>query len=46
MVPDTFPSMFWGYLVFWGLLALYIVSLGVRLRRIEKKLSERQGYIQ
>ena len=42
MVPDTFPSMFWGYVIVWGLLAGYIVSLGMRLRRVEKKLEEKQ----
>lgn len=37
--PDTFPALFWGYLVVWGLLAVYIITLGVRCARLEKKLS-------
>ncbi|MBX7142894.1 MAG: CcmD family protein [Oligoflexia bacterium] len=36
-VPDTFPSLFWGYAVIWCLLGAYIVSLGFRLRRLERK---------
>lgn len=36
-VPDTFPSLFWGYSVIWMLLGGYIVSLGFRLRKIERK---------
>jgi CcmD family protein len=30
--------LFWGYAAIWGLLALYIVSLGVRLRGVSKDL--------
>jgi len=39
MTPDTFPSLFWSYTVVWGILAAYIVTLGVRLSRLEKRLS-------
>ncbi len=35
--PNTFPGLFWGYLVVWGLLSAYIISLGARLARLEKK---------
>ena len=38
MVPDTFPSLFQGYLVVWLLLLGYVLCLGLRLRKIEKKL--------
>ncbi len=39
--PDTFPSLFAGCLVFWGILGAYLVSLGIRIRRIEKRLSNK-----
>ena len=39
MTPDTFPSLFWSYTVVWVILAVYIVTLGVRLSRLEKRLS-------
>jgi CcmD family protein len=40
MTPDTFPALFWSYTVVWVLLALYIVTLGVRLSRLERRLSK------
>jgi CcmD family protein len=40
-VPNTFPALFQAYTVVWGLLVVYIVSIGVRLRRIERRLAER-----
>ncbi len=40
MTPDTFPSLFWSYTAVWVVLALYIVTLGARLSRLEKKLSQ------
>ena len=40
IVPNTFPSLFAGYTVIWALLALYIVSLGFRLSKIEKRIRE------
>ena len=40
-VPNTFPALFQAYSIVWGLLVIYIVSIGVRLRRIEKRLEER-----
>lgn len=40
MTPDTFPSLFWSYTAVWAVLAVYIVTLGVRLSRLEKKLSQ------
>lgn len=35
-VPNTFPSLFWGYVVIWGLLVLYIAWLGRRLSAVER----------
>lgn len=40
MTPDTFPSLFWSYTAVWAVLAVYIVTLGVRLSRLEKQLSQ------
>lgn len=44
-VPDTFPSLFWAYTVIWTLLSGYLVFLGWKLCRLEKKIegSERGG---
>jgi len=39
MTPDTFPSLFWSYTAVWVVLAVYIVTLGVRLSRLEKRIS-------
>jgi CcmD family protein len=39
--PDTYPALFWGYLLIWGLLAAYILFLGFRCARLEKKLKEK-----
>ena len=36
-VPNTFPSLFWGYTAIWTLVVVYIVSLGFRLSKIEKQ---------
>ena len=35
-LPDTFPALFYGYTVIWGLLAVYILSLGFRVSRLER----------
>jgi CcmD family protein len=40
-VPNTFPALFQAYSIVWGLLVVYIISLGVRLRNVEKRLAER-----
>ena len=42
MTPDTFPSLFWSYTVVWTILAAYIIILGVRLSRLEKRFSANQ----
>ncbi len=36
-VPNTFPQLFYAYLAVWGILSLYILSLGLRLSLLEKK---------
>lgn len=43
MTPDTFPSLFWSYTVVWGVLSAYIISLGVRISRVERRLNEKQS---
>lgn len=40
IMPDTFPSLFIGYTVFWFLILLYVVSLRSRVRRLESALAE------
>lgn len=40
MTPDTFPSLFWSYTAVWVVLGVYILSLGVRLRKVERKLDD------
>ena len=42
MTPDTFPSLFWSYTAVWVVLAIYIVTLGVRLARLEKQISQKK----
>lgn len=42
IVPNTFPAMFWGYAAIWGLLAAYIISLGVRVRQLELRLKAKE----
>jgi CcmD family protein len=42
-VRDTFPGMFWGYLFIWGLLCLYIFSLGVRFSNVERRLKRKDA---
>lgn len=41
--PDTYSGMFWGYLVIWSLLALYIVLLGRRVKTLENRLNQDKG---
>jgi len=38
--PDTFSGLFWGYLVIWSLLAVYIISLGRRIASLEAILKQ------
>ena len=42
MTPDTFPSLFWSYTFVWAILAVYIITLGARLSRLEKRFSANQ----
>jgi CcmD family protein len=35
MTPDTYDSLFWSYTAVWAVLALYIWTLGVRVKRLE-----------
>jgi CcmD family protein len=42
VTPDTFPSLFWSYTAVWAVLAVYIVTLGVRLSRLEKQISQKK----
>ena len=36
-VPNTMPGLFIAYSVIWLILAGYILSLGARLRKLEKR---------
>ena len=38
VVPNTFPDLFWGYTAIWLVLGVYIISLGIRLSRAERKI--------
>lgn len=33
---DTMPSLFWGYTIFWGVIAAYCLALGRRISKLEK----------
>jgi CcmD family protein len=35
-MQDTFPGLFWGYTIIWLLVVLYVLSLGRRMRRLER----------
>jgi CcmD family protein len=35
-VPDTFPALFYGYTAIWGLIVVYLIILGARVRNLEK----------
>lgn len=41
--PDTFPSLFWGYTVIWGILGFYIFSLLKRVGNLEKAAEEKSS---
>ncbi len=36
-VPNTFPSLFAGYTAIWLIFGFYLLSLGLRLARLEKR---------
>lgn len=44
MTPDTYPSLFWAYTALWGVFVIYLVTLGVRLSRLEKRFSKESGH--
>ena len=35
-IPDTFNGMFLGYTVFWLGIAVYVIRLGIKLKRLER----------
>lgn len=37
-MEQHFPFLFWAYNVIWILICGYLLTLGVRLRRIEKQI--------
>lgn len=39
-VPNTFPSLFWGYTVIWVLVVAYVWTLGQRLKKLEARQPE------
>lgn len=41
-VPNTFPSLFWGYTAIWCLIAAYVASIAKRLARLEKNSTTNQ----
>lgn len=43
IVPNTFPALFWGYTAIIAIVVLYVVSLGFRISRIEKKSCEHKS---
>ena len=38
--PDTYVDLFFGYTVIWLILGIYILTLGVRLKKLEKREGE------
>ena len=40
--PDTYPSLFFGYAVIWGLIVLFCLTLGIRQRGMMRTLSKLQ----
>ena len=39
-VPNTFPDLFWGYTAIWMIVSIYVLWLGCRVGRAEKKLKD------
>lgn len=37
-VPDTFPALFYGYSVIWGILVVYLCRMWAKLRKLEKQV--------
>ncbi|GEM_PF-5862549 len=42
MVPDTFPTLFWGYAAMFGCFVLYIVFAAFRLHSLSKKINSKR----
>lgn len=42
-MPDTYPSLFWGYTVIWTIFACYIYSLIRRVAKLEKMSEKNQS---
>ena len=42
-VPNSFPHLFYGYLVIWGLMVLYMGCLQLKMNGIQKKLRRSAG---
>ena len=37
-MEQHFPYLFWAYAIIWTLIAGYLISLGVRMRRIQRQI--------
>ena len=37
-MEQHFPYLFWAYAIIWTLMAGYLISLGVRMRRIQRQI--------
>ncbi|MCB0353156.1 MAG: CcmD family protein [Bdellovibrionales bacterium] len=37
-VPNSFPGLFWAYLVVWALITVYILHLGRKVSKLESKM--------
>lgn len=42
-MPNTFTGLFWGYTAIWVLIAAFILRLGLRVAKIEKRLQNRDS---
>ena len=42
-MADSFPALFWGYTALWAVLAIYIWTLGSRVSRLERSVTEVKG---
>ena len=36
-VPNTYPHLFWAYAAVWSLFGAYLLYLGYRINKIEKR---------
>ncbi len=42
VVPNSFPSLFWGYTAIWVLLWAYLLNLGHKIRKLEANRDQQQ----